>query len=101
MSLHLSCHVVVCMFAATFENTMLTDCPTVFREATAIREINTRSNAYSVKTWPSSSSHNTFSVCMSQSFPELRHRPDTSRIISELGPILCQKRLQQDQSVTF
>src|SRR6202030_2496831 len=44
---------------------LLTVVPSVFMEAIATRAINTISNAYSVKSWPSSSFHNLAKVaCM-------------------------------------
>jgi hypothetical protein len=54
--------VAVVRFVAAFENTLLTVVPSVFMEAIATNAINTMSNAYSVRSWPSSSFHNLITV---------------------------------------
>jgi len=50
-------YVLVVRFAAALLKASLIACPAVLSEATAIREIKTRSKAYSVRSWPSSSRH--------------------------------------------
>ena len=52
-------------FAAAFENTLLMVVPSVCIEAIATNAINTISNAYSVRSWPSSSFHNLLRIVVS------------------------------------
>jgi hypothetical protein len=52
--------VFVVRLAAELEKASLTACPATWSEATAINEIKTKSNAYSVKSWPSSSFQSLF-----------------------------------------
>jgi len=67
--------VVVVRFAAALLKASLIACPAVFSEATAIREIKTRSKAYSVKSWPSSSLHSILRICIGVSLHSLEFEP--------------------------
>jgi len=70
----------VVRFAAAFEKTWVTAVPTDFTAVAATRAIRTRSNAYSVRSWPCSSCHRRLiRFCMSSP-------PDLDKISGNSGP---------------